>query len=280
MNNLIPVEFNNEIVITTKTLAEIYECDEKQISNNFKRNEDKFIERKHYYKLIGKELKEFKTNHLNDEPSMLRINCLYLWTKRGASRHCKMLGTEKAWDMFDSLEENYFNPKIPQLTRKQELQLKLFSKDSMEVVNAHNELIKLEIEEATKPLLNTIDEKDAVIEVAINDEGLFDIGLIGKMLKPYNSIFGARKIFSFLRDNKILMDKPGSKRHNIPFDKYNKYFEIKNIEIENGWNIKTYVKTYLNGKGVKWLLNKLAKEGFIKKSEVNYIKENIERHNV
>lgn len=280
MNNLIPVEFNNEIVITTKTLAEIYECDEKQISNNFKRNEDKFIERKHYYKLIGKELKEFKTNHLNDEPSMLRINCLYLWTKRGASRHCKMLGTEKAWDMFDSLEENYFNPKIPQLTRKQELQLKLFSKDSMDVVNAHNELIKLEIEEATKPLLNTIDEKDAVIDVAINNKGLFDIGLIGKMLKPYNSIFGARKIFSFLRDNKILIDKPGSQRHNIPFDKYNKYFEIKNIEIENEWNVKMYVKTYLNGKGVKWLLNKLAKEGFIKKSEINYIKENIERHNV
>ena len=86
MKDLIPVKFNEEVVITTKMLAEVYECEEANISNNFKRNEDKFIEGKHYYKLQGKELKEFKTNHLNDDPSMLRINCLYLWTKRGASR--------------------------------------------------------------------------------------------------------------------------------------------------------------------------------------------------
>lgn len=43
-------------------------------------------------------------------------SALYLWTRRGAARHSKMLGTDQAWDMFDSLEENYFNPKtrLPQ----------------------------------------------------------------------------------------------------------------------------------------------------------------------
>ena len=35
---------------------------------------------------------------------------LYLWTKQGAARHSKMLGTERAWDVFDELEESYFNP--------------------------------------------------------------------------------------------------------------------------------------------------------------------------
>ena len=35
---------------------------------------------------------------------------LYLWTHRGASRHCKILDTEKAWEQFDNLEESYFNP--------------------------------------------------------------------------------------------------------------------------------------------------------------------------
>lgn len=125
ITKLAPVNFNNEIVITTKTLAQVYECEEANISNNFKRNENKFIEGKHYYKLQGKELKEFKTNHLNDDPSILRINCLYLWTKRGASRHCKMLGTDKAWDMFDSLEENYFNPQIQQISQEDKAWLEL-----------------------------------------------------------------------------------------------------------------------------------------------------------
>lgn len=63
-----------------------------------------------------------------------------------------MLGTDKAWEMFDTLEENYFNPK-PQLTKKEELLLKLFSKDPMEVVKAHKELVELE----KKPLLETIE---------------------------------------------------------------------------------------------------------------------------
>ncbi len=36
---------------------------------------------------------------------------LYLWTERGANRHCKILDTDKAWEQFDSLEETYFRVK-------------------------------------------------------------------------------------------------------------------------------------------------------------------------
>lgn len=155
MNELTQIKYNNEIIITTKTLAEVYECDEKQISNNFNRNKDKFEEGKHYYKLEGKALKQFKTIHHFDDSSMLRVNCLYLWTKRGASRHCKMLGTDKAWEMFDSLEENYFNPKIPQLqlSKKEELQLSILNGDNMNKIVALKEYEKLIAEEVTKPLI-------------------------------------------------------------------------------------------------------------------------------
>jgi hypothetical protein len=112
MMNLIPLNYNEDIVITTKMLAQGYGSDDRILSNNFKRNEDKFIEGKHYYKLQGEALKEFKANHQNDE-SLKYVSVLYLWTKRGALRHCKMLGTDRAWDMFDMLEENYFNtPKV------------------------------------------------------------------------------------------------------------------------------------------------------------------------
>ena len=38
-----------------------------------------------------------------------RAPSLYLWTKRGASRHAKILDTDKAWDVFDELEQSYFD---------------------------------------------------------------------------------------------------------------------------------------------------------------------------
>ena len=105
-----PLVYNNEVVITTKMLAEVYECEDGNITWNFNHNKDKFIEGKHYYKIEGEELKNLRVcfSHLQISS---KVRKLYLWTKRGASRHCKMLGTDKAWDMFDVLEENYFNPK-------------------------------------------------------------------------------------------------------------------------------------------------------------------------
>lgn len=117
MKELIQVKYNKEIVITTKMLAEIYGCDENNIKKNFNSNKDKFIEGKHYYKLTSEELKQFKEYCKVTFSDLVKsnVNTLYLWTKRGASRHCKMLGTDRAWDMFDTLEENYFNPKEQQL---------------------------------------------------------------------------------------------------------------------------------------------------------------------
>ncbi|WP_434302632.1 ORF6N domain-containing protein [Clostridium botulinum] len=106
-----PVEVNGERILTTEQLGEVYEVDPIRIQQGFNRNQDKFIEGKHYFKLEGSKLKDFKTTYLKDNPSMLRINCLYLWTERGANRHCKILDTDKAWEQFDNLEETYFRVK-------------------------------------------------------------------------------------------------------------------------------------------------------------------------
>lgn len=158
MNELTQIKYNNEVVITTKVLADVYECKELQIQQNYSNNKDKFEEGKHYFKVEGKELKELKNQLDNFEVVTgygKRTSCLYLWTKRGASRHCKMLGTDKAWQMFDSLEENYFNPKIPQLqlSKKEELQLSILNGDNMNKIVALKEYEKLIAEEVTKPLI-------------------------------------------------------------------------------------------------------------------------------
>lgn len=136
MNELIPLEFKKQRIMTTKVLASNFGTEDKIISNNFNRNIERFVEGKHYYKLEGQELKEFKTNHLNDEPSLLRVNCLYLWTDRGAARHAKILDTDEAWDIYEMLEENYFNPKKKQLSAMDQLRLQY------EVLEEHDEEIK------------------------------------------------------------------------------------------------------------------------------------------
>ena len=43
MKDLIPVKFNEEVVITTKMLAEVYECEDGNITWNFNHNKDKKV---------------------------------------------------------------------------------------------------------------------------------------------------------------------------------------------------------------------------------------------
>ncbi|QFR23195.1 ORF6N domain-containing protein [Schleiferilactobacillus harbinensis] len=114
MNNVTPIENQGQRVLTSDQLAELYGVSTDVIKKNFSNNRDKFVEGVHYIKLEGLALKEFKNRVNNVHLVGKNANTLYLWTKRGAARHSKMIGTDTAWDVFDSLEENYFNPK-PQI---------------------------------------------------------------------------------------------------------------------------------------------------------------------
>ncbi len=111
MSKLIPLEFENQRIMTTKVLAEEYGTEENNIKNNFNNNKSRFVEGKHYFKLQGQELKEFK-RLVNDIDEAIKFApVLYLWTDRGAARHAKILDTDEAWNVYEELEENYFNPR-------------------------------------------------------------------------------------------------------------------------------------------------------------------------
>ncbi|MCC0652190.1 ORF6N domain-containing protein [Clostridioides sp. ES-S-0001-03] len=111
MNNLQVIERNNERVLTTQQLADVYETDVNNIQTNFNRNKERFKENVHYFLLQGEHLKEFKNQPTNSQLVSKHSSQLYLWTERGANRHCKILDTDKAWEQFDNLEETYFKVK-------------------------------------------------------------------------------------------------------------------------------------------------------------------------
>lgn len=133
MEKLPEIKYDNQLILTTEQLADFYETTTDVLSQNFKRNKNKFSEGIHYFLLEGDVLKRFKNHLTNSQLVAKRASHLYLWTKRGASRHSKMLGTDRAWDMYDVLEENYFNPKpvVKQLTATE--QLKLATKSVVEL---------------------------------------------------------------------------------------------------------------------------------------------------
>lgn len=109
-HNVVEIQWKGRKVITTAQLAEVYETDANNVQANFGRNQERFKEGVHYFLLKGQELREFK-DYLTDSQLVAKnAPLLYLWTHRGASRHCKILDTEKAWEQFDNLEEAYFNP--------------------------------------------------------------------------------------------------------------------------------------------------------------------------
>ena len=109
MNELTVLEHNNIRVMTTEQLAEAYGCAPKQIQQNFNNNRVRFIAGKHFFVLEGQDLQTFRLQVENIELQISpKTRHLYLWTERGAARHSKMLGTERAWDVFEQLEDSYF----------------------------------------------------------------------------------------------------------------------------------------------------------------------------
>lgn len=131
ITNLVPVEYSSVRVLTTEQLAQLYECETNAIKQNFNANKDRFIIGTHYFCVEGEALKSLKDRVRNSNLVGKNARTVYLWTKRGASRHSKMLGTDRAWEMFDLLEENYFNPK---------LQAKVLS--PMEQLDLHYQVLK------------------------------------------------------------------------------------------------------------------------------------------
>ena len=159
------VNFKSIPVITTEMMADFYGTESKNIQNNFLRNSKRFIEGKHFFKIIGQELKDFK-----NQPSLRglvnkRVSHLTLWTERGAARHAKMLDTDQAWDIFEQLEDCYF--------RRQEILAKTHKSERTALHEAHALLV-------TKTKHLNVNEAWKLIHQRFNVDHIEDI--------PYDAI--------------------------------------------------------------------------------------------
>ncbi len=176
------VEWGGQVVITTSQLAEVYGTTTKNVSNNFSRNKDRFTEGKHYFVLQGEELKEFmRVSAESGLPTTTSI--AYLWTRRGASRHCKILGTDKAWEQFDYLEDNYFDRqnRTPQFPTTIQGQIQLLAQGHVEL-EAKIDSVKADLEQFKNdmPILGV---EESLITSAVKKRGVECLG--GKQSNAY-----------------------------------------------------------------------------------------------
>lgn len=109
--NLPVIEWQGVRVVTTETLAAGYGTTPIRIQQNYIRNEDRFVEGKHFFKISGDELKSFRLSF--SESVNKHTTSLVLWTERGAARMSKIVDTDEAWSFFEKMEQAYFRKATP-----------------------------------------------------------------------------------------------------------------------------------------------------------------------
>ncbi|EMW7330386.1 ORF6N domain-containing protein [Escherichia coli] len=109
--NLPVIEWQGVRVVTTETLAAGYGTTPIRIQQNYIRNEDRFVEGKHFFKISGDELKSFRLSF--SESVNKHTTSLVLWTERCAARMSKIVDTDEAWLFFEKMEQAYFRKATP-----------------------------------------------------------------------------------------------------------------------------------------------------------------------
>ena len=122
-------------------------------------------------------------------------------------------------------------------------QTKLLFSTTLEVIRRQNKQI-----EEQKPLV------DFANKVSISSN-LIDMGKMAKLLKDKDINIGRNKLFSWLRQQGILM------KNNIPYQRYIDagYFEVKESTYQTSDGVKTQQTTFVTGKGQVYIAEKLKK---------------------
>lgn len=243
MSDLIPVEYRTERVLTTEQLAQAYECEPNNIKKNFNSNKEHFEEGRHYYKVEGDELNDLRVT-FSDLQISPKTRCLYLWTRRGASRHSKMLGTDRAWEVFDALEESYFNPRPKALTPAEQMAQGLLAAQKL-------------LAEKDKRIEEMRPKEIFADAVSVSKTDIL-IGDLAKLIKQNGHDIGQKRLFAWLREKGYLIKRKGLD-WNMPTQKAMemKLFRVKETVVTHADGHTTVSKTTkVTGKGQVYFVNK------------------------
>lgn len=142
---------------------------------------------------------------------------------------------------------------------KKALLLETIYNGGQEGILASKKLTEIEVEEATTPLLDKIEEDKPLVEFSnqiSRSVNAIEIGKFAKVVKDEHINLGRNKLFQWLRDNKYLM------KDNTPYqDKVNQgLFELEEYTYNTPYGEKLATKSLITGKGQIYIVEKLRKE--------------------
>lgn len=250
MNGLKVIQKNNQRVLTTAQLAEVYGTETKIVNRNFQRNTDRYVQGKHYFALSGEDLRHFKGSRQIDD-NLKFASILYLWTEKGAWLHAKSLNTDEAWDAYEKLVDDYY--RVKELIHPEESYM---IEDPIERAK-----VWIKEQEARKELeQQAIADKPKVLFASALEvsESTILIGELSKLLKQNNIEIGQNRLFGWLREKGYLIKKKGE-LFNLPTQKSMDLgiFEIKKRVINNPDGSSRTTRTpKVTGKGQIYFVNK------------------------
>lgn len=108
MTELQAPQYNNQPVATLGVLADYLGTSKNTLKSNLAKNPDKFIHGKHYFNISHDNLKGASST-LGQAFDYKGNTGLQVWTERGCARLSKLLRTDEAWDLWEKMEDSYFN---------------------------------------------------------------------------------------------------------------------------------------------------------------------------
>lgn len=247
----------NAKCICDKTVAELHCQPEREIRKSILRNIVRFKEGVDFID-FGRRGDEITTLELlsslgYSKQSVAQAEHIYILSERGYAKLVKIMDTDKAWDVYEHLLDEYFHlrEETRQSTRGRELPKDFASclrmlADEVEYTQA----LEAKVEE-NRP-------KVAFAEAVAQSNKSITVAAFAKILYDRDGIaMGRNTMFRWLREQKLLDS------NNYPYQQYMNagYFEVSEV-IKNG---QLYKVPFITGKGQIYLSRKLMEDVYASK---------------
>lgn len=267
---------DNKPIFTIWQVAELLNTETRTIFRNFENNKTYFEDLIDYRDLkLAIHNKDNEIN-LKDYYHRNKLNATKQWiifSQSGLLKMLKISNTKESWDIYETFIEDYFKTKtelvVAEKTIEENSNILLDSKKmllgSIFLEKDDNKRMELmcEVEKINNQLIEnaktiakeeTIEKFKDIVTIAdkfTNSKKCYDIGMFAKILNIQG--MGRNNLYKWMREEKILQT------NNTPYQNMMDKFKI--IEVEN--NGFACTKTLLKGNGVRFIVNRLIKKGYI-----------------
>lgn len=251
-------------VILAKTIAEIHEVELRDVNKLINNNLDEFefgvdildLKNNNDFAVVAKNSGLYTQNALNAS------NNIYLLSEQGYMALVMLMRTEKAKEIRRQLRKEYFAMREVINSDEQlkaNLLLQIYN-GGQEGILASKQLTELEVKEATKPLLDKIEEDKPLVAFAdrvLKDGDNILVRELAKVASDQGYKIGEKKLYKKLREWGYIF-KDGTE----PKQKYidNGYFVVESRIVNTPYGSKQVFTTKVSPRGQIHIVERLIAE--------------------